>query len=69
MSTQKQQVLAHLKKHKKITSWEAIQKYNITRLAAHIFELGMTHQIASIRTTDKVSGKWYAIYKYLGEKK
>lgn len=69
MSTQKEQVLAHLKKHKKITSWEAIQKYNITRLAAHIFELGTNHRILSVRTTDKVSGKWYATYRYLGEKK
>ena len=37
--TQKQQVLAHLKKHGSITSWDAIQKYHITRLAAIIFIL------------------------------
>ena len=37
--SQKQQVIAHLKKHGSITSWEAIQKYHITRLAAIIFDL------------------------------
>lgn len=37
--TQKQQVLAHLEKYGSITSWEAIKKYNITRLAAIIFDL------------------------------
>lgn len=37
--SQKQQVLAHLKKHGSITSWDAIQKYHITRLAAIIFLL------------------------------
>lgn len=37
--TQKQQVLAHLKKHGSITPWEAIQKYHITRLAAVVFTL------------------------------
>ena len=39
MKTQKQEVLAYLKKHKSITSWEAIQEFHITRLAAIIFEL------------------------------
>lgn len=29
-------VLEHLKKHKSITSWEAITEYNITRLAEMI---------------------------------
>lgn len=69
MSTQKQQVLAHLKKHKTITSWTAIQKYNITRLAAVIYDLSLNHDILSIRTNDPVSNKWYATYRYLGEKK
>lgn len=34
--TQKQQVLTYLKKGKKITSWQAIQNWHITRLAAII---------------------------------
>lgn len=32
-------VYAHLKKGKTLTSWEAITKYQVTRLAAVIFEL------------------------------
>ena len=34
--TQKQTVLDHLKNYPTITSWEAITKYHITRLAAYI---------------------------------
>ena len=37
--TQENQILNHLKKHKFITSWEAIQEYRITRLSARIYEL------------------------------
>jgi hypothetical protein len=29
----------HLKKHKSITTWEAIKKYKITRLSGRIFDL------------------------------
>ena len=38
-NTQELQILNHLKKHKYITSWEAIQEYRITRLSARIYEL------------------------------
>ena len=37
--TQENQILNHLKQHKFITSWEAIQEYRITRLSARIYEL------------------------------
>jgi len=37
--TQKMQVFAHLKKHKTITSWEAIQNFGCTRLAHIIYVL------------------------------
>jgi hypothetical protein len=37
--TQQEQVLKHLKRFKKITSWGAIKKYNITRLSAYICNL------------------------------
>lgn len=67
--TQEQQVLKHLQKFKKITSWEAITMYNITRLAAVIFNLNEKYDIVSIRTTDVKSGKWFATYKYLGVRK
>ena len=38
-NTQEAQILNHLKKHKYITSWEAIQEYRITRLSARIYQL------------------------------
>ena len=37
--SQENQILNHLKQHKFITSWEAIQEYRITRLSARIYEL------------------------------
>ena len=37
--TQKEQVLAHMKKFKSITSWEAFANYRITRLSARIADL------------------------------
>ena len=38
-NTQENIILDHLKEHKFITSWEAIQEYRITRLSARIYEL------------------------------
>lgn len=67
--TKKDKVLAHLKKHKSITSWTAINFYGATRLAAIIFELRYTHNIDDVweysNKQDKVKWKRY-IYK--GEK-
>lgn len=68
MKTQTAQILAHLQKRKKITSWEAIERYGITRLAAVIAVLKDSHNIVSIRMTDKATGKWWAEYKYMGAK-
>lgn len=39
METKTAKVLTHLKEHKAITSWEAIQLYGATRLSAIIFNL------------------------------
>ena len=39
METQKQIIKKHLIREKSITSWQAIQKYRITRLAAIIHRL------------------------------
>lgn len=36
---QTEAVLAHLQKHKSITSWEAIQEYGATRLSDIIYRL------------------------------
>ena len=35
--TQKDKIYNHLLKHGKITAWEAIQKYRITRLSQYIY--------------------------------
>jgi len=43
--TQKEQVLKHLEDYNFITSWGAIQSYNITRLAEYIRQLKKTHNI------------------------
>ena len=63
---QKEIVLNHFKKRKSITSWEAIQKYSITRLAAVICELKGTHNIVTVIET--AEGKRWARYTYMGAK-
>jgi predicted methyltransferase len=63
---QKEMVLAHFKKRKSITSWEAIQKFGITRLAAVICDLKGTHNI--IATIETAEGKRWARYTYMGTK-
>lgn len=39
----------HLLQHGSITSWEAIQKYNATRLSAIIFNLRKKYKIESVK--------------------
>ena len=63
---QKKMVLVHFKKRKSITSWEAIQKYGITRLAAVICDLKDTHNI--VATMQTAEGKRWAKYTYMGAK-
>ena len=65
--TQKIQVLEHLKKHKTITSWEAIQKFGCTRLADRIFVLRQEgHHIITknITENDKTFGEYTLIKTY-----
>jgi ACT domain-containing protein len=64
--TQKEQVLAHLQKRKSITSWDAIQKYGITRLAHYIYVLKDSYNIQTIN--EKSDESRYARYVYLGER-
>lgn len=64
--TQKEQVLAHLQKKKSITSWDAIQKYGITRLAHYIYVL-KEHYIINTITEKNDETRW-AKYVYMGEK-
>lgn len=65
-TTQKQQVLAHLKKKKSLTSWDAINLYGITRLAHYIYLLKDHYVITTI--TEKNDESRWAKYVYGGEK-
>ena len=63
-NTQENQILNHLKKHKFITSWEAIQEYRITRLSARIYELREKgYQIVTKNITE--NGKTFAEYSLI----
>ena len=65
---QKDQVLNHFAKKKSITSWEAIQKYGITRLADTIFKLkAKGYNIVTV--IDQKDGKKWARYVYMGVNK
>lgn len=64
--TQKQMVLNHLQK-KSLTSWEAIERYGITRLAAVIAELKDSHEILAVR--EHGNGKRWARYHLIKNKK
>jgi hypothetical protein len=68
LETQKQKVLWHLRNHKSITSWEAIQNYGATRLAAIIFNLKA--EGVDIFTTKETNGDaTWAKYILLKDKK
>ena len=63
-NTQENQILNHLKKHKFITSWEAIQEYRITRLSARIYELRERgHNIITKNVSE--NGKRFAEYSLI----
>ena len=56
------QVEKHLKKYGHITSWQAIQKYRVTRLSAVIYELRKTHTITTQHCKNKTGKGSYAKY-------
>jgi len=59
-------VKKHLLKRKKITSWEAIEKFRATRLSDIIWKLrGKGYSIASEWVTNK-DGMRYTVYHYWG---
>ena len=55
--TQKEQVLAHLKKHGSITSWDAIIEYGITRLSGVIYKLKKDGYKITTKTIVKKKGE------------
>ena len=62
-------VAAHLRKHKHLTSWEAITKYRATRLADVIFKLKGRGWLISTHMMDGKDGVRYARYVLLREPK
>ena len=63
-NTQENQILNHLKKHKFIASWEAIQEYRITRLSGRIYELREKgYEITTKNITE--NGKTFAEYSLI----
>lgn len=58
--TKKANIENHLKQFKSITSWQAIELYGVTRLAAVIFELKDKYQIQDIwESNDECRWKKY----------
>ena len=65
-----EKILAHLIKHKEITSWEAIQEYRATRLSGIIFNLRVKFNIKSEEIKLENDGRGnYVVYKFKGRKK
>ena len=64
--TQKEQVLAHMKKFNSISTWEAFAHYRITRLSARIADLEADgYQIKHTPETCKLlSGRTTTITRY-----
>ncbi len=53
----------HLTEHKTITSWDAIQKYRITRLSHYIYLLrGLGWDIATETKVNRETGTNYGLY-------
>jgi hypothetical protein len=63
MTPQTYKVLKHLREHRNITSWEAIQLYHITRLSAKIYELRqMGYNISGTTEHNDETGTNYKRY-------
>lgn len=60
--TKKQKVLEHLFKHGTISSWEAIQNYNATRLSAIIYTLKSEGYQIWAEPIKMPEGGTYAVY-------
>ena len=68
LETKKQKVLWHLRTHSSITSWEAIERYGATRLAAIIFDLKAEGWHIYTKRASKDGSAW-AKYILLKDKK
>jgi len=64
--TKVEQIIKHLRKHRSITSWEAITLYKVTRLSAIIFDLkSRGFNITTVKHSK--DGTNWAEYIYFGE--
>ena len=63
-NSQLYKIKEHLKWNKTITSWEAIQKYRITRLASIIHILRTEYQMNINSISKSKNGKNWVEYKY-----
>jgi hypothetical protein len=69
MSPQCRTILKHLKTGRNLTQVSATELYRVHRLAARITELkSLGYDILSIRCKD-VTGRAYALYRYVGQDK
>lgn len=59
-----QKLKDHLRKHKTITSWDAIQLFKITRLASEIFKLKAKGWYFKT-TEEEKNGTRYAVYELI----
>lgn len=67
--TQKQKIKNHLLQHGKISTYEAIGQYRVTRLAEYIRQLRKEMTIISERKEyrdHEGNYRWYVNYKYNG---
>jgi hypothetical protein len=64
MKSQNERILQHLKKGKKITPLDALEKFGCFRLAARISDLRKDGHLISTENLTK-DGKTFASYKYI----
>ena len=68
MKNKTEAILSHLQKKRKMTSWDAIELYGATRLAATIFKLkDEGYDIHTQMVNDGKGSRW-AVYHYRGYK-
>jgi len=68
MKNKTEAILSHLQKKKKITSWDAIELYGATRLAATIHQLKEYGYEIDTQMVQGDNGVRWAVYHYRGYK-
>lgn len=68
MANKTEAILNHLQKKKKITSWDAIELYGATRLAATIHQLKEYGYEIHTQMVQGDKGVRWAVYHYRGYK-